>query len=67
MAQKNTPKFVAPPAREYCDGDRKMVSMRFPVKLLEELENISKDDGWTTTDIVLTALDQYVQWKKSKS
>ena len=51
------------PDRKYCDGDKKMVSMRLPERLLKELNHLSEEKGWTITDLVCTALDQYVQWE----
>ena len=50
------------PKREYCSGDKKMVSWRLPEMLLEELEKVADDRGWTLTDVATTALDQFVQW-----
>jgi len=60
-------KFKEIPKREYCDGPKKMVSMRLPERLMKEVEAISEDTGWTTTDVVSSVLDQYVQWVKKKS
>lgn len=54
------------PKRVYCDGQKKMVSMRLPVKLWSELEKLAKDKGWNTTELVTTALDQLLQWSKKK-
>jgi hypothetical protein len=54
------------PKREYCGGPKKMVSMRLPVDLMKEIEKISQDKGWTTTDLVCTVLDQFIQWEKKK-
>lgn len=51
------------PDRKYCDGKKKMVSMRLPERLMKELEGLAKKKGWTVTDLVQTALDQYVQWE----
>jgi hypothetical protein len=42
------------------------VSMRLPVDLMKEIEKISQDKGWTTTDLVCTVLDQFIQWEKKK-
>lgn len=52
------------PTRLFCDGDKKMISWRLPEKLLKELESVAKDSGWTTTDVVTSALDEYVQLHK---
>jgi metal-responsive CopG/Arc/MetJ family transcriptional regulator len=59
MAKFNIPK------REYFDGDKKkMVSWRLPELLMKELDSLAKEKGWTTTELITTALDQYVQWEK---
>lgn len=52
------------PKRKFCDGPKKMVSMRIPERLWDELDKIAKDYGWTTTDLVSTALDEFAQWAK---
>ena len=58
MAKFNVPK------RKYFDGDKKrMVSWRLPEPLMKALDAVAKDKGWTTTELVTTALDQYVQWE----
>ncbi len=54
------------PKREYSDGPKKMVSMRLPERLMKELDRLSRENGWTTTDLVTTALDQFVQWEKKE-
>jgi predicted transcriptional regulator len=54
------------PTRLFCDGDKKMVSMRIPARLMKALDALAKEKGWTTTDIICTALDQFVQWEKRK-
>lgn len=60
MAKFNIPK------REYCDGPKKMVSMRLPEKLIKEIDRLAEDKGWTTTDLVSTVLDQFVQWDNKR-
>ena len=62
MKPKRTPSYIQLPPRKYCDGGRKMVSMRLPERLWAELEKVAEGDGWSTSDVVLTALDQYLQW-----
>jgi hypothetical protein len=52
--------------REFCDGERKMVSVRLPVTLSKEIEKIAGNYGWTSTDIIVTALDQFAQWAKAQ-
>lgn len=54
------------PRREYCDGPKKMVSMRLPEKLIREVDDIAEAYGWTGTDVISTALDQFIQWAKKK-
>ncbi len=53
------------PKRKYCDGEKKLMSIRLPEKLLNELEKVSAEKGWTLTDVIATALDQFVQWEKT--
>lgn len=52
------------PDRKYTQGLRKMISIRLPERLMEELDRIAREKGWTTTDVIQTVLDQYVQWEK---
>ena len=52
------------PKREFCNGPKKMVSMRLPEPLVREIDRMARDKGWTTTDLVTTVLDQYLQWEK---
>jgi antitoxin component of RelBE/YafQ-DinJ toxin-antitoxin module len=54
------------PKREYCDGTKKMISMRVPERLMREIERLAKEKGWTTTDLVCTVLDQFIQWEKKR-
>lgn len=60
MAKFNVPK------REYCDGPKKMISMRLPERLMREIERMAENKGWTATDLVCTVLDQFIQWEKNK-
>ncbi|MGZ3775206.1 MAG: hypothetical protein ACXWQ7_15185 [Bdellovibrio sp.] len=60
MAKFNIPK------REFTNGPKKMVSMRLPETLLKQLEKIAEEKGWTVTDLVITALDQFAQWETKK-
>jgi predicted transcriptional regulator len=59
------PKFNIPD-RKYCSGAKKMVSMRLPEKLMRELEKLAEAKGWNVTDLVQTALDQYIAWEKKE-
>lgn len=52
------------PKRLYCDGPKKMISVRLPEMLMKEVDLMAKEKGWTTTDLISTVLDQYVQWQK---
>ena len=54
------------PNRNYCGGDKKMVSWRLPERLLTEVDKAAKERGWTSTDVVTTALDQFVQWHRTQ-
>lgn len=60
MAKFNVPK------REFYDGPKKMVSMRLPESLMKEVERLAKEKGWTTTDLVCTVLDQFIQWERKR-
>lgn len=54
------------PRREYCDGEKKLVSFRLPESLLKELKKNADSKGWPVTDLVMTVLDQYLQWDDRK-
>lgn len=54
------------PDRKYCLGTKKMVSMRLSERLMQELEKLAEKKQWTVTDLVQTALDQYIQWEISR-
>jgi len=43
-----------------------MVSWRISKRLETELKKVAKQRGWTTTEVVMTALDQFVVWAKKK-
>ena len=60
MAKFNVPK------RDYCDGEKKMISMRLPKRLMTEIDSLADEKGWTVTDLVTTVLDQFIQWEKKK-
>lgn len=60
MAKYNIPK------RNYCDGPKKMISIRLPENLMKEIDRLARENGWTTTDLISTVLDQYVQWEAKK-
>lgn len=50
------------PKREYCSGKKEMVSWRLPDTLTKELQRIADTNGYSLTDVTITALDQFVQW-----
>jgi predicted DNA binding CopG/RHH family protein len=54
------------PKRVYSDGDKKLISFRLPESLLEELKKVSTERGWPMTDLVITVLDQYLQWNEKQ-
>ncbi len=54
------------PERKYSSGPRKMVSQRWPSDLITELDKISEAWGWNTTEVAITALDQFVQWARTQ-
>lgn len=54
------------PERKYVDGTKKMVSWRLPEKLMKKIDGIAKKKGWTTTDLVTTVLDKYIQEEEKK-
>lgn len=52
---------------KYVDNeDRKMVSLRLPEALIKQIERIAKDKGWSKTEVIQYALDQFAQFE-SKS
>lgn len=56
------------PERKYADpnGTKKMVSMRLPEPLLERLNHWAAAKGWNVTELVVTVLDEYVQFEEAK-
>lgn len=43
-----------------------MISLRLHESLLEEINKVADDFGWTATDVIVTAVDQFAQWAKSE-
>lgn len=41
--------------------DRKMVSLRLPETLIAKIEEIAESKGWTKTEVIQYALDQFAQ------
>lgn len=54
------------PERKYCHGKKEMTSLRLHSDLKTELETIAEEYGWDTTDVIITALDQFVTWAKAQ-
>lgn len=51
---------------KYVDkDDRKMVSIRLPNALIKQIEKIAKNKGWSKTEIIQFALDQFAQSENS--
>jgi len=47
---------------KYTDSDdRKMLSLRLPVALIDQIEKIAKNKGWSKTEVIQYALDQFAQ------
>jgi len=43
------------------DKDRKMLSLRLPQTLINQVEKIAKTKGWSKTEVIQFALDQFAQ------
>lgn len=41
--------------------DRKMLSLRLPVLLIQKIEEIAEAKGWSKTEVIQYALDQFAQ------
>lgn len=54
------------PKRRYCGGDKKMVSIRLPEQLMDEIRRLAEEYGRDSTDLITTALDQFVHWTKTE-
>lgn len=54
-------------AFKYVDKeDRRMLSLRLPNALINQIEKIAKEKGWTKTEIIQFALDQFAQIESKK-
>ena len=52
---------------KYVDSkDRKMVSLRLPNSLINQIEKIAKSKGWSKTEVFQFALDQFAQAESKK-
>ena len=49
------------PRRKYTKGKRQMFSLRLHKPLLKKLADIADREGWTKTDLISHALDQFAQ------
>lgn len=43
------------------DADRKMISLRLPHALIAQIEKIADKKGWSKTEVIQYALDQFAQ------
>lgn len=43
------------------DDRRKMLSLRLPNALIAQIEKIAESKGWTKTEVIQYALDQFAQ------
>ena len=43
------------------EKDRKMISLRLPNALINQIEKIAKNKGWSKTEVIQYALDQFAQ------
>lgn len=64
MAKQFKPKFNIP-SKKYSSGSKKMVSWRINQDLLKKLDELAKESGFTTTELVTLALDQAVVWMEN--
>lgn len=53
------------PDRKYCSGDKVMFSARLPDTLVKELERVANQKGWSMTELLITAVDLYLQHETS--
>lgn len=47
--------------------NKKMISLRLPESLIEELKKVAEKKGWSQTQLIQVVLDQYCQYEKKKS
>ena len=47
--------------RKYCSGETEVATFRFPKKLKHKIQAHAELNGRSTTDVVITVLDQFVQ------
>lgn len=41
--------------------DRKMISIRLPNALINQIEKVAKNKGWSKTEVIQYALDQFAR------
>jgi predicted DNA binding CopG/RHH family protein len=46
--------------------DRRMISIRLPEALLTQIKKIAQQTGWTKTELIQFALDQFAQAEGKK-
>lgn len=49
------------PQRKFSGGKLKMFSIRLPDGILSALQKYADENGWNRSDVIITALDQYLQ------
>jgi predicted transcriptional regulator len=55
------------PKLKYCDGEKKMISVRLTETLLEEIKTFADAHHWSSTFVMELALDQFIQWTKQQA
>lgn len=55
------------PKRKFCDGPKRLFSIRLPEPLLKEVERIAQERQWDLSEVVMTALDEFAQWDLEES
>jgi hypothetical protein len=70
MAKEPSPtKFELPNLKYGVDPKepaKRMVSWRMPAPLMERLDQVARQKGYTTTELVTFVLDQYLQWNDKR-
>ena len=54
------------PHRKFCKKDKRQVSFRLNDDLLKQLEKAAKRNGYTATEVLTTALDQFLQYEEKE-
>jgi predicted DNA-binding ribbon-helix-helix protein len=66
FCQRLYPESMDIPKRVYTHGEKKQRGIRLPEELMQELNKIAEELGWTVSDVIQTVLDGYVQEFKKK-